>query len=545
MEEMLMTPIRPASRRTALALLLTLVVAISALSQQTQTSKCVHITLLQVNDVYQFMPVDRGTSGGLARVSTLRKQIMKDSPNTLFLFSGDTISPSVESLAPVDPNAPAGDKLKGRQMIDAWNQIGLDYAALGNHEFDFGPDVLLQRMKESKFQWLAANVVDKSGKSFGGMPPFVVREVGGVRLGFFGILLPDTMTTSTPGPNVQILNSCETAKRIVPQMRAAGAQVIVAITHLSMREDKELAHCVPEIDIIIGGHEHTLLQSLAGHTPIFKMTADARQLGRYDLTIDAATGKLQSVDWKVIPVNDQVADDPEFAAVKEKYKGLLASYSEMIGRTKVPLDAGSEASRTGETNVGDFIADSFRQAMAADVALINGGSIRADTIFEPGPLSKHDVLAMLPFGTEVVKIEVTGATLRRALENGVSQSGPGAEPGRFPQVSGLRFSFETSSPPGSRVKKITINGQPIDDKKTYTLATNVYLIGGGDGYDMFKGARQLTKPGESQIDADILRKAIAAAADGIAPQTDGRIEWMNKPADDNKSECVIFTPTVK
>jgi 5'-nucleotidase len=284
------------------------------------------------------------------------------------------------------------------------------------------------------------------------------------------------------------------------------------------------------------------LQSLAGRTPIFKMTADARQLGRYDLTIDASTGKLQSVDWQIIPVNDAVADDPEFAVIKEKYKHLLASYTEMVGRTKVRLDAGSEASRTGETNVGDFITDAFRQAMGSDVALINGGSIRADTIFEPGPLSRHDVQAILPFSTEVVKIAVTGATLRKALENGVSQSGPGTEPGRFPQVSGLRFSFDTSSPVGSRVKKITINGQPLDDKKTYTLATNVYLIGGGDGYDMFKGARQLTKQGESQIDADILRKAIAAAPDGIAPQTDGRIEWMNRPADDNKSECVIVAP---
>jgi 5'-nucleotidase len=524
-----MTPIRPASRRMALVLLLTLLASITVASQQTQTSKCVHITLLQVNDVYQFMPVDRGTSGGLARVSTLRKQIMKDSPNTLFLFSGDTISPSVESI-----------KYKGQQMIDAWNNIGLDYAALGNHEFDFGPDVLLQRMKESKFQWLAANVVDKNDKSFGGMPPFVVREMGGIKIGFFGILLPETATTSAPGPDVKILKSCDTATRIVPQMRAAGAQLIIAITHLSMPEDKELVRCVPDIDLIVGGHEHTLLQSLAGRTPIFKMTADARQLGRYDLTVDAATGKLQSVDWKIIPVNDQVADDPEFAAVKEKYKESLASYNEMVGRTKVRLDAGSEANRTGETNVGDFVADSFRQAMGADVALINGGSIRADTIFEPGLLSKHDVLAILPFGTEIVKVEVTGATLRKALENGVSQSGPNQEPGRFPQVSGLRFSFETSSPAGSRVKNVTVNGQPLDDKKTYTLATNVYLLGGGDGYAVLKGARRLTKQGEGQIDSEILRRAIAAAGtDGIAPQTDGRIEWMNKPADSNKSECPV------
>ncbi|HEV2914694.1 MAG TPA: bifunctional UDP-sugar hydrolase/5'-nucleotidase [Pyrinomonadaceae bacterium] len=527
-----MALIRPSTRRAALALTMLLLVLLALMAAhggaraQTQASKCVRITLLQVNDVYQFMPVDRGTSGGLARVSTLRKQIMKDSPNTLFLFSGDTISPSVESI-----------KLKGQQMIDAWNQIGLDYATLGNHEFDFGPEELLKRMKESRFQWLAANVVDAKGNSFGGMPPFVVRDVGGIRVGFFGILLPATMTTSRPGPDVKILDSCETARRVVPQMRAAGAKIIIALTHLSMREDKQLAHCVPDIDLIIGGHEHTLLQSLANRTPIFKMTADARQLGRYDLTVDAATGKLQSIDWEVIPVNDKVEEDPQFASVTEKYKEFLASYGEMVGRTSVRLDARSEANRTGETNVGDFIADAFRQTMAADVALINGGSIRADTIFEPGPLSKHDVLAILPFGTEVVKIEVTGATLRKTLEHGVSQSGRGEEPGRFPQVSGLRFSFDASQPAGHRIKKLTVGGHPLDDRKTYTLATNVYLIGGGDDYDMLKGARQLTKQGEAQIDSEILRKAIASVQ-AIAPQTDGRIEWLNKPVEDNQTECI-------
>lgn len=528
-----MALIRLLHRRMALMLLVMLVWCAAVATAQTPASNCVRITILQVNDVYQFMPVDRGTQGGLARVSTLRKQIIKESPNTLFLFSGDTISPSVESI-----------KLKGQQMIDAWNNIGLDYATLGNHEFDFGPDELLKRMRESKFQWLAANVTDAKGNSFGGMPPFVIREVGGIRVGIFGILLPETMTTSKPGPTVKILDSCETARRVVPQMRAAGAQLIVALTHLSMREDKQLAHCVPDIDIIIGGHEHTLLQSLAGRTPIFKMTADARQLGRFDLTVERATGKLQSVDWEVIPVNDQVAEDPQFAAVTEKYKDLLATYTEIVGRSNVRLDARSEANRTGETNVGDFVADSLRQAMNADVALINGGTIRADTIYEPGPLSKHDVLAILPFGTEVVKIEVTGATLRRALEHGVGQSGPGAEPGRFPQVSGLRFSFETSSPAGSRVKKITIGGQPLDDRKTYTLATNVYLVGGGDGYDMFTGAKRLTKQGAEQVDSEILRKAIASAPQGISPQVDGRIEWIGKPAEDNQNECgAVVTAT--
>ncbi|MGH9903167.1 MAG: bifunctional metallophosphatase/5'-nucleotidase, partial [Pyrinomonadaceae bacterium] len=268
---MKLIPARP--RCVALALALAVVSSLSAVAQAPRGCT-VRVTLLQVNDVYQFVPVERGAAGGLARVSTLRRQVAEQSPHTLFLMAGDTISPSVESIT-----------YKGQQMIDAWNAAGLDYAVFGNHEFDFGPDVLLRRVAESKFKWLGANVIDrKSGKLFGDTPPFVVREMGGVRVGLFGIVLPETKTTSSPGPDVEFRDACETAKQIIPQIRTAGAQAIVALTHLSMREDKELARCAPEIDVIIGGHEHTLLQSLSGRTPIFKMTADAREMGRIDLT---------------------------------------------------------------------------------------------------------------------------------------------------------------------------------------------------------------------------------------------------------------------
>ena len=288
-----MNSIRLWPRSFALALALALLAATASFAQNPRDECLVHITLLQVNDVYQFAPVDRGAAGGLGRLSTLRKQAMKESPNTLFLLSGDTISPSVES-----------NTYKGAQMIDAWNAIGLDFAVFGNHEFDFGPDELIKRIKESHFTWLGANVIDtKTGKTFADTPPFVLREFQGVKLGIFGIVLPETKSTSRPGPNVDFLGACETGKKTVADMQARGAQVIVALTHLSMAEDKALARCVQGIDVIIGGHEHTLLQSLAERTPIFKMTADAREMGRIKLNISATTGKLQSIDWEVIPVN--------------------------------------------------------------------------------------------------------------------------------------------------------------------------------------------------------------------------------------------------
>lgn len=516
-----MNSLRLWPRRYALACALLLIAAVTSLAQQSANTEClVHVTLLQVNDVYQFAPVDRGATGGLARLATLHKQVLKESPNTLFLLAGDTISPSVES-----------NTYKGAQMIDAWNAVGVDFAVFGNHEFDFGPDVLVQRMKESHFTWLGANVVDvKTGKTFADTPPFVIREFQGVKLGIFGITLPETKNTSRPGPNVEFRDACETAKQTVAQMKAQGAQVIIALTHLSMAEDKALAHCVEGIDVIIGGHEHTLLQSLAERTPIFKMTADAREMGRFELNISSATGKLQSIDWQVVPVNSQIAEDAQFTAVMSKYDALMKELAVPVGRTNVALNAKSKQSRTQETNIGDFIADAFRKVTGADVALVNGGSIRADDIIPAGELTKREVFSILPFADPIVKLEVTGEALRKALENGVSQSAEQSEPGRFPQVSGLRFSFDARRPAGSRVISVTVGGQPLDDKKTYTLATSSFIaLQGGDGYEMLKGAPLVIKPDAAQKAPDILKNAITSVA-AIAPQTDGRIVRLDQAA---------------
>jgi 5'-nucleotidase len=158
------------------------------------------------------------------------------------------------------------------------------------------------------------------------------------------------------------------------------------------------------------------------------------------------------------------------------------------------------------------------------VALLNGGSIRADNTINPGDLTKRDVLSILPFANPVVKLEVTGATLRAALEHGVSRSAEDSEPGRFPQVSGLRFTFDVRRPAGSRVVEVTVGGQPLDDRKIYTLATSTFVaVDAGDGYTMFKGAKFLIKPEQGQPAPEVLRKAIASVK-SIAPQTDGRIK---------------------
>jgi 5'-nucleotidase len=473
------------------------------------------VTLLLVNDVYQYAPVDRGARGGLGRVLTLKKRIQAESPDTLFLLAGDTISPSVESL-----------KYKGAQMIDAWNAVGLDYAVFGNHEFDFGPQVLLERMNESKFVWLNANVVNhQTGATFGATPPFVVRDIGGVKIGLLGIVLPDTKTTSKPGAENDFLSPCETAAKYVPLMQSQGAGVIVALTHLSMRGDKELARCAPAIDLILGGHEHTLLQSLSGRAPIFKMTSDARELGQFDLYVNRATGRLENMDWKVIPVTAETPEDPAFVAAMSKYQAYMRELAQRVGRTTTDIDARSAAGRQRETNAGSFIADAFRAAVKSDAAILNGGSIRADDIIPAGPLTRRDVLALLPYPDPVLKLQVTGATLRAALEHGLKRAAPTAEPGEFPQVSGLRYVYNAAAAPGARLVSITINGKPLDDAKTYTLAAGKFIAEGGDGYAMLKDAPRLVAAEQSPKAPDILHKTITAAGNkGIAPRADGRIQ---------------------
>jgi 5'-nucleotidase len=191
--------------RTLTSFLIGLISALAALAQDAERAR---ITILHVNDTYQFTPVEGGKFGGLARVMTIRNDALKDNPNTLLTLGGDTLSPSVETRT-----------YRGAQMIDAWNAVGLDYSVFGNHEFDIKTDELLSRIKESKFVWLGANVIDtKTGKTFANTPQFVIRSIGGVKIGFIGLLLPETKETSSMEASLSVTDYCETARRLVPEM---------------------------------------------------------------------------------------------------------------------------------------------------------------------------------------------------------------------------------------------------------------------------------------------------------------------------------------
>ena len=223
-------------------------------------------------------------------------------------------------------------------------------------------------------------------------------------------------------------------------------------------------------------------------------------------------------------MNESVDEDPDFATLTTKYGDLLKSLDQVVGRTAVKLDMRSAVVRTHETNMGNFIADLYRASTGADVALVNGGSIRADAEINPGNVTRRDVLSILPFNNKIVKIEISGAVLRAALEYGVASLGvEEQQPGRFPQVSGIRYSYDGRLTPGKRLKSVTVNGKPLDDGQMYTLATSEYVaLHDGDGYTAFRGAKVLIGPDKAPAEADVLMKAITSVR-SIAPKVDGRI----------------------
>jgi len=474
----------------------------------------VRITLLQVNDVYTLEPVDEGRRGGFARLATLVKRIRRENPATLMVVAGDVISPSVASTL-----------LRGEQMIAGLNAIGLDLATFGNHEFDFGPSVLAQRMRESAFTWVSANVLDRrSGRPFGGAQPDVFLTLAGVRMGVFGLTTPETEKTSSPGPDVEIREAIGVARAMTADLKARGAQLLVAVTHQEMGEDRALAAAPGvELDVILGGHEHEPLIAEEGRTLITKGGADARYLVQVDLWV-GSDGRLRERSWTFHEVSARIPPDPQMEAVVRAYGERLGRELDVVvGTTSVALEGRRGPLRSQETNLGDFIADAMRAHAKTDVALINGGGIRSDRIIPPGPLTRRDLAAMSPFGNVVMTLELTGRTLREVLEQALPQRE--REAGGFLQVSGLTVSFDPARPAGQRIVTIEVGGAPLDPDRRYTAAVVDYIANGKDGLTAFTRGRVLVDAMNAPLLADILLQA-ASGGRTIAPETDGRIRTI-------------------
>jgi 5'-nucleotidase len=423
------------------------------LGQSRPEPKAIKITLLYLNDVNQFTAFDEGRRGSLGRVSTLRKELMKTQPNVLFVHAGNTLSPS--SIL---------TDYKGQQMVDAWNAIGLDIAGVGARDFDIGEEELRQRIVQSRFRWVASNFDGRSWE----ISDREIRQFEGVKIGFFSVLSPKLVLRKSP--NIRIRNPVDSASETVKALQKDGVNIIIALTTMNLREDRDLVQRVPGIDVVIGANAVTMVQMIAGRTPIFKTSGNARELGFLDLTVNAQTGKLESIDSRMILVTSQIPEDPQFSLVTNKYSKDLFP-GPPGGTTTVELDATRLSNSSRETNVGNLLTDIMRDQADTDVAIINGGAIGLDALISPGRLTYSELSGLLPNSGDLIKVSVSGSTLRQLLEDSVSEVESDVPSGTFPQVSGMYFTFTTSRPPNSRVLNVSIKGEPLKDTKTYTLAT--------------------------------------------------------------------------
>jgi 2',3'-cyclic-nucleotide 2'-phosphodiesterase (5'-nucleotidase family) len=486
---------RISRRRVAVLLLTVLALAgCGMLRRGTAAVDLVKLTVLQINDAYQLDAVDDGRRGGMARLATLVKQVRAQNPNTLFVVGGDFLSPSVLSTY-----------LKGRQMVAVLDAIGVDAVTFGNHEFDFGPAVLIERMRESRFAWVSSNVRDpRTGGTFGGAQHDRIVTLGGIRVGLLGLTLTETSHRAAGG---------------------RGAQLVVAITHQDMEDDRALGEKAA-IDLIAGGHEHEPLVGETSRAIITKAGSDARYLVQVDLWV-TREGRLVERSWTFHEVSARILPDPAIERMVARYTAEFEqALGGTIGRTEVALDARRQILRTQETGIGNFVTDVMREALAADVAVMNGGGIRGDKIVGPGPLTARDVYALVPFSNAVVKVELTGAALRQMIEHGLAQADN--QGGGFLQVSGTQVTYDARRAAGGRIVTLAVDGKLVEATKLYTVATIDFIANGGDGQTAFRGSRKIVSPNNAPDLPTLILRAVESKKT-IAPSIEGRIKPVAAP----------------
>jgi len=478
------------------------------------------LTLLHFNDIYEITPVDG--QGGFAPLATLLERERQSHALTLTTLGGDFLSPSLLSGA-----------TKGQHMVALLGQLGVEVAVFGNHEFDFGPEVARQRLGESAFPWLATNIEQADGQPFAHAPVTWTRRLGDVTVGLFGVITPSTAVSSSPGPEVHFLDPIAPAQAAVAALRQQGAQVVVALTHLDLADDRALVRAVKGIDVVLGGHDHDPIAWYENGALILKAGYDGHYLGAVDLAVrtppvaegqpGATPGKTKVTvrGWRFLATEGEPAEPRLAAAVAEWQQRLSQGLDQPLATLGAPLDSRRDLVRTREAPVGNLYTDALRAALQADVALLNGGGFRGDRVYPAGAVyTGRDVLAELPFGNVGVLVQLSGADLRAALEHGLAAVERKA--GRFPQVSGLTLRYDPQAPAGQRLRSLEVGGRPLEDQATYRVATSDYLLNGGDGYQMLAQGKVLIDPsGAKLIATDVIDALTAGHPIPTAPE--GRI----------------------
>lgn len=467
------------------------------------------LTFLHFNDCYQISP--RRGLGGVAPLATLLKQERARAPGALTTFGGDLISPSLLSGI-----------TKGEHMIEFANALGVQAAVLGNHEFDFGAEVMQTRVAESKFPWLGANVLGGDGKPFGGAIATHMMSVGPLKIGFLGLMTREARLYIRGGLPVTFGEVVPAARTAVAALKRDGAQVIVALTHMNLGEDQQLVREVRGLHLVLGGHEHIPISVHERGVLILKAGTDAEFLGVVDLDVTVDGDEVRAIpSWRLI-ANHRVRADPEIQDRVRHYEQQLdRELGQPIGKTETAMDSHAEIVRLGEAAIGNLVADAMRAATGADVALMNGGGLRGNKRYPAGSsLTARDVFSEMPFGNVILVLEAQGREIKALLEHGLSR--PGQEFGGYPQVSGLKAVFDPALALGSRIVSVSVGDAPLDLERTYRIATNDFLAAGGDGYAVLRDLKRIVDSNAGPLVAGVVIDYIKLKG-AVAPAVEGRL----------------------
>ncbi|WP_222915949.1 5'-nucleotidase C-terminal domain-containing protein [Natrinema sp. SYSU A 869] len=442
--------------------------------------------------------------------------------NALVVGNGDDLHTSVESSV-----------FDGAHMVSLLDASPLAYDTFGNHEFDNGPTSLRKNVADSEFTWVSANVRDdRTDDVFAadeGATRYALKEIDGVTFGITGLAPADTPDVTSVGEHVTVLEPASAAESVVGELQDEGAEVIVLLSHLASPVAEDLVAAVDGIDVAVGDHAAMVYDEPrdVNDTVVSVVGDEFEYVGQLD--IEVGSDGLDDYSFQRYDLAEQVesgAVEPHGDVLSrlENYESdLEAELDVVIGETAVPLDARTETVRSEESNLGNWLADIVRDDVDAEIALQNAGGIRSDRLYEKGELTRRMIVDILPFPNRTVKLEVSGATLREAIELGVSTVENGH--GRFPQVSGMSYAYDPDASAGDRVAEITVGGEPVADDATYELATNDFVAGGGDGYEMLADGEVLVHGDEGTLLSTLAIDAIREQ-DVIAPETEGRIKTV-------------------
>lgn len=474
------------------------------------------LTILQMNDVYKIEGLEAGSVGGLARLRTLRQYLEAEGRPVLVLHGGDILFPSV-----------IGKYLLGKPMIEMLNLLdgdpdGFDsnlIVTFGNHEFDKRDEkVILNRLMESDFHWVSSNSFYKA--SFGAEPvafpntlDTFVREVGGVKVGIFGITIDSQNRNYVHYEYSPRSELHSVVAQRIKKLQKSGAEFIIGLTHQDMAEDIEMAKRFPEIHLIIGGHEHFAQERQIGKTWITKADADLKSVKIIDIRKNKSGKFVTGVRHMELGVD--VPEEPAMAAAIADWQiDLAKTIKDKTGRdplqkyavTEHKLEGVEPAVRGRETALGNFLADVIRERMNTELAFLNGGAIRNnDNIPAGGNITGYDLEGIFYFNNKLVSFELSGSEILELLKNSVSKVHLGD--GRFLQVSGIRFKYHVSKQNDDPVYRIdpsdvllwqndTKSFHPLDMKRKYSVSTLDFIWKHGqlDGYKVFAKGSGLSSP---------------------------------------------------